>query len=361
MAGFAAEAACGDRRGMSDWISDCGTAMLVCGDCLDVLPRLSAGRMDAVVVDPPYNIGKAAWDKIDDYLPWCERWIAAASTVCKRQGAFWCFHSEPLVLADIARIIERQGRPLQNWVTWDKYAPEQAHSQLYAVRDNPGNRSFAKLAEYIVYHADDGQWTAQSDECRGFIFEPLRAYLAGEVARAGLTTRKVAEAFQRKTGSRTVTGMAGHWLERVQWSLPTADNYEWLRSLLNAQGGDYLRREYDDLRREYDDLRREYEHLRPTFNNPGKVSSVWQFPPAKANGHATPKPVELIERIIETTTNSGDTVMDCFAGSGTTGVACVNTGRRFIGIEIDPGYFEIAKRRIQAAMEKRQQQLIPAA
>ncbi len=53
--------------------------------------------------------------------------------------------------------------------------------------------------------------------------------------------------------------------------------------------------------------------------------------------------------LIEIMTNPGDTILDPFMGSGTTGVACVQTGRNFIGIEIDPAYFEIAKRRIEQA------------
>mgnify|MGYP006273347087 CR=1 FL=1 len=62
--------------------------------------------------------------------------------------------------------------------------------------------------------------------------------------------------------------------------------------------------------------------------------------------HATQKPVALMEYLIRTYTNEGDTVLDNCMGSGTTGVACINTGRNFIGMELDGDYFEIAKRRI---------------
>lgn len=62
--------------------------------------------------------------------------------------------------------------------------------------------------------------------------------------------------------------------------------------------------------------------------------------------HPTQKPVALMEYLIKTYTNEGDVVMDNCMGSGTTGVACINTGRIFIGIEKDDGYFEIAKKRI---------------
>ena len=67
------------------------------------------------------------------------------------------------------------------------------------------------------------------------------------------------------------------------------------------------------------------------------------------NGHPTQKPVALLEYLIKTYTNEGDTVLDNCMGSGSTGVACVNTGRKFIGIELDTNYFEIAENRISEA------------
>lgn len=65
--------------------------------------------------------------------------------------------------------------------------------------------------------------------------------------------------------------------------------------------------------------------------------------------HPTQKPVALMGYLIRTYTNEGETVLDNCMGSGTTGVACVNTNRKFIGIELDPDYFAIAKQRIESA------------
>lgn len=62
--------------------------------------------------------------------------------------------------------------------------------------------------------------------------------------------------------------------------------------------------------------------------------------------HPTQKPVALMEYLIKTYTNDGETVLDNTMGSGTTGVACSNLNRKFIGIEMDTGYFDIAKKRI---------------
>ena len=72
---------------------------------------------------------------------------------------------------------------------------------------------------------------------------------------------------------------------------------------------------------------------------------------AKAtHGHPTTKPVELMEWLVSHFSNRDDTILDPFMGSGTTGVACMRTGRKFIGIEIDKGYYDIAKRRIEEAV-----------
>jgi DNA modification methylase len=81
-------------------------------------------------------------------------------------------------------------------------------------------------------------------------------------------------------------------------------------------------------------------------------TNLWSFlPPASArrNGehhHPTQKPVPVLQRLSKMLTADRGLVLDPFMGSGTTGVACVQTGRRFIGIEIDEEYFEIAKQRI---------------
>ena len=65
--------------------------------------------------------------------------------------------------------------------------------------------------------------------------------------------------------------------------------------------------------------------------------------------HTTQKPVKLMEEIIRVHTKKDNTILDCFMGSGSTGVACMNTNRKFIGIELDENYFNIAKQRIEEA------------
>jgi len=83
--------------------------------------------------------------------------------------------------------------------------------------------------------------------------------------------------------------------------------------------------------------------------------SVWNINSVKGTDHSCAFPVEIPDRCIRATTQPGDAVLDPFMGSGTTGVACVQTGRNFIGIEIDEGYFNIAKERIEKAQAECQQ------
>ena len=63
--------------------------------------------------------------------------------------------------------------------------------------------------------------------------------------------------------------------------------------------------------------------------------------------HPTEKPVELMKILIENSSNKDDIVLDCFMGTGSTGIACIETNRKFLGIEIDKKYYDIAMKRIK--------------
>ena len=89
----------------------------------------------------------------------------------------------------------------------------------------------------------------------------------------------------------------------------------------------------------YKPLNKTYE-----FKNPTTLLEFDKI--RKGSLHPTQKPVELMEYLIKTYTNEGEIVLDFTMGSGTTGVACMNTSRKFIGIELDEKYFNIAKERI---------------
>lgn len=100
----------------------------------------------------------------------------------------------------------------------------------------------------------------------------------------------------------------------------------------------------DNNHMQMDKIKKKYD---PDFVQPSSILEFNVVPNRKGKLHPTQKPVELMEWLVKTYTNEGDTVLDFTMGSGSTGVACKNLNRSFIGIELDEKYFNIAKERIE--------------
>jgi site-specific DNA-methyltransferase (adenine-specific) len=175
------------------------------------------------------------------------------------------------------------------------------------------------------------------------IFESIRLYLDTERLAAGLT--------QKMCNQICGNQMAGHYFTPIQWTLPSPANYAKLQ-----QATGRFNRPYVDLKREHDLLRRPFDVTfqdarRPFDVNQQQHTDVFDFPIVAYHDqrHPTEKPVDLMRSIILTSTRANDLVLDTFMGTGTTGVAAIESGRKFIGIEQDPVYFERACQRIAAA------------
>jgi site-specific DNA-methyltransferase (adenine-specific) len=92
-----------------------------------------------------------------------------------------------------------------------------------------------------------------------------------------------------------------------------------------------------------------YAKKRGAIFNEHCKNTVWRFPTVRGKLHPTMKPLKLMEHLLKASSNTGCTILDPFMGSGSTGVACKNLNRNFIGIEKEEKYFEIAKKRIEEA------------
>lgn len=97
-------------------------------------------------------------------------------------------------------------------------------------------------------------------------------------------------------------------------------------------------------------IKRRTDYVQEFTNYP---KGIIEFPRPSKAVHPTQKPVELLEYLVQTYTKEGETVLDFTMGSGSTGVACVNTNRNFIGIELDDKYFKIAEQRITEARQQK--------
>ena len=326
------------------------------GDCLEVMRGMADNSVDAIVTDPPYFKVKGEawdhqWDKPAQFIEWMGLLAEQWQRILKPNGSLYVFASPKMAARVEVKIAERF--EVLNRIRWTKGEGWHQKAEKEALRSYLSPWEEVIFAEH--YNSDsiakgEAGYVTKCDELRGFVFEPLRAYLDGERERAGWSVRQVAEAYQKVTGSRTVTGMAGHWFGQVQWALPTAANYAWLREIF---AGDYLRREYEDLRREYEDLRREYEDLRRPFavTAEDQYTDVWTFSTVQAyeGKHVCEKPLAMMEHIIKASTRPGAVVLDCFSGSCSTGHACVNLGRDFIGIELCERWAATGQRRLDLA------------
>jgi len=343
---------------LSKWLD-----RVTCGDCLDVLRELPDGCAALAIVDGPYNMRKADWDKFDSwdafrewYRPLLEQLSRALRDNCSLY-VFGTFESLAALKPDLDAM--GGGWAYRQACTWDK--------GLGAIAGRTGEtiRMYPNRTEHCLFYARERvdisalAWDGVTREDN-----TIRAYLNAERERAGVTLRELKDRWMCEKSNKSQ--MPRHWFEMMQWQLPTAANYQWLRDLFNARGngsGQYLRREYDDLRREYDDLRASMAHLRYTFNPQQGVTDVWDVPicagaeRVKVNGqtaHVAQKPLAIMRRIIEASSNAGDTVVVPCSGLGSAEVACTELGRHYIGIEREPEYVAIAEARIANALRDHQ-------
>jgi site-specific DNA-methyltransferase (adenine-specific) len=313
---------------------------------------------DAVVTDPPYfRVKGEAWDRQWDnasaFIDFIGERVTAWHRDLRPNGSLYCFASPKMAARVECKVGERFN--VLNTITWAK-PPYSTKAEMF---DKPTMRAFFPASERIIFAEHHGAdniakgeagYQAKCDELRGFVFEPLRAYLAGERDRAGIDNAAINAAWCQWKGVAS-TSQTQKWFSSSCFNPPTAEAYQWLRDLFNRNGGEYLRREYEDLRREYEDLRREYEDLRRPFAVTAAVpyTDVWTFPTVQAykGKHPCEKPLALLEHIITASTRPGAIVRDDFMGGGSTGIACIRTGRKFVGIEKDASYFDAARQRLE--------------
>ena len=319
---------------------------LIHGDCLEVMRDMGANSVDAIITDPPYyKVKGEAWDNQWDtpakFLDWVGLLCEQFERILKPNGSLYFFAS-PQMAARVECEIGKRFAVL-NSITWRKGAAGKSSVGWSQKTEKEALRMWLPETERIIfaehYGADnmakgEAGYEAKCDELRGFIFEPLRAYLDGERIAAGFDRKKCDDACGNQ--------MSGHYFSRVQWTLPTAENYAKLRA---AFGAEYLRREYEDLRREYEDLRRPF-----SVTARDQYSDVWEFDPVQGypGKHPCEKPLPLLCHIINASTKPGAVVFDPFAGSGSLGEACHDFGRQFIGVELCPDNYAKAAQRIAA-------------
>lgn len=294
------------------------------GDCSNELKKITDKSINLICIDPPYNINKDAWDdfgnvkkgyskKKDEtdtkYYLWLTEIFKEFDRIIKDNGSLWFFHNDFRVMSNLNNIMENNTSfCYRNFIIWNKlFENSKNKGFLNGYVQIEGLNNFQKMAEYILFYVKNNTWKLK--EARD------RLKVSSEI---------ISKEILSKTGKTT------GWYNNIE----TGKNYPTKKTIVPITK--YLGLTLDDIV--------------PKFRNQKTHHSVWnyEFDKNKTHGHITPKPVELIKNIILHCTDENDLVLDCFGGTGTTAVACLETNRKYIIIEKEKSFVDIIHNRINA-------------
>ena len=326
------------------------------GDCLEIMSNIPDKSVDLILCDLPYGLSKCSWDTIIPFEPLWKQY----RRVLKINGTAVLFGNQPF-MSDLV----------------NSNKSEYSHT-WYWKKNNVTGALFAKkmpmrcIEEVAVFRCN-----AAGKNNVG-LHQNLRDYFFAELEKSGLKRKDVDKILN--------SSMSSHYFTRgQQFAIPSKENYEKLQAATGC-----FKRPYEDIKTEYDGgsvkrgfnftynpqgvrkrdkprIKVEHENnqssvyssVKPktyTMTMTGYPKNLLEIdglnPSAKDRLHPTQKPVELLEYLIKTYSNEGETVLDNCMGSGSTGVAAINTNRKFIGIELDEKYFNIAESRLKKKQDK---------
>ena len=315
---------------------------LILGDCLEKMKDIEDKSVNLVLIDPPYNIGKDTWDKwktVDKYVEFMGEVFLEIQRVLKDNGSFYFFHNDFLQIVELQNYINKN----TNFIFKQLITLNKTNFKKYAWTNRDPekclDRNWFPNIEYCLFYTFQNG-TGLNKILRQDDFKMLMDYFREERLKLGWNYKQCDDYLGIKASY-------------CYWDKPTTHPYRIPDEIhyKKLQKTGFFKISYEHLKQEYEDLRLKYEKQRYTFNLKEiqkNISCVWEVETTNSGRlHSCEKPINILEKIIKTSSNENDTVLDCFMGSGSTGVACINTNRKFIGIEKDEKYFEIACNRIK--------------
>ena len=319
------------------------------GDSFKLLEGVQTETVDMVFIDPPYFIKKAEWDTFgnqQEYNDFMARAFWEAERILKPNGTLAFWHND---LQQVARLLCW----LENWTqfvfnSWAVWVKPNFRKKLWA---NPGTgntlRSWFNITEFCIVLVKGEPGTAWNKSGLALAkldmnnFGPLREYFRSAQKYTGKTKKQIIDACGQAADHCFRWGSS-------QWLLPTRETYLdivakfELDSWEGYRDFDSLLEEQTRLVKQYDEQIQAADNARFVHNLDANHCNVWlsNEPTGGHSIHPTQKPVDLLERAIRTHTKPGAVVCDFFAGSGSTGVAALKAGRRYILIEQSASYHE---------------------
>ena len=278
---------------------------IIQGDCVEQLGRLEAGAVDLAFADPPFNIGYD-YDEYDDrkpadvYLDWSREWISGVIRTLKPDGAFWLAIGDEYA-AELKVMATRElGLTCRSWVVW--YYTFGVHCKLKFTRSHAHMFHFVKDPKRFTFNADE----IRVPSARQLVYGDRRANAKGRVPD---DTWMVAPTASPLTKGGIEGGPSNgaddvHYVPSSSWILRPQDIPESFTA----------------------------------------DSDTWYFPRVcgtfkeRKGFHGCQMPEQLLGRIIRACSNEGETVLDPFAGSGTTLAVAKKLGRDYLGFELSKQY-----------------------
>lgn len=294
-----------------------GRATLYLGDCRDILPTLP--KVDAVVTDPPYGVLDEAWDDMGkrELARFTMSWLGLVAPLSERAIIFFAERTREVVAPLLSAAYEDVRQ-----IIWNKGGGHIAEDRLF----------YSYESAYFCH-------PEESFECAEPKALTVAAILAKRRMLAGLSRGAVDMAVRGKK-----TGLCFRWEEAA--CLPTPEQVAVIKPLLGLNGDfDAALDAAISAREETTAKLREH-----TKAQAARQVDVFNYPAPSDRSHPTQKPVPLMTDLIGLF--DGPAILDPFMGSGTTGVAAVQMGRDFIGIEREERYFDIACKRIEDAQRQ---------
>lgn len=300
-----------------------GKNILYNGDCLIESDKIESGTVDLILTDLPYGVVKMK-ESAGNYkvLNTAETWDKAiepksiyeiANRILRKNGKMILFSQEPYTSRMITEAIPNV--PFCYRAVWEK---------------NDFANGLGVNKAMVSFYEDILIFSKIHDLERS---HPLINYFMSELQKTGMNQSDINKLLCNKMG--------GHYFTNgVQFCIPTETNYNKL------QETGYFQKPYSEIKEIDNQFKNKFASTFNLWEGNKYKSNILKYRKDYNGYHPTQKPVLLLEDLIKTFSNENDLVVDLTMGSGSTGVACNNTNRDFIGIEMSEQYFNIAQKRI---------------
>jgi DNA modification methylase len=299
------------------------------GDCLIESDKIESGSVDLILTDLPYGTmgmegsnhgmsGKVGWDETIN----TDKLMSSSNRILRKNGKMVLFAQDPF--STELKHKANANVPHNYNMIWEK--------------DHFANALNAKKAP-LNYYEDVLIFSKTNDTEKSHI---LIDYFMSELNKTGLNQSDVNSILGNKMG--------GHYFTKgFQFCVPTEKNY------IKLQTTGFFKTTYKEIKEIDNQFKKKFASTFNLWEGKKYKSNILKYKKDYTGHHPTQKPILLLEDLIKTFSNENDLVVDLTMGSGSTLVACVNTNRNGVGIEMNENYFKISEERIELA--RRQQKL----